>query len=469
MRWAKGVREVRMRRVVQATTTARYPGVLSQTGEDMGELTPCRCKANKGVTATAAKRIALVAHGFPTVRKAGTELYVARLARQLAARGVDLDVVYPRFDAFQPAGTIRTFLWHDIPIFEIYLPLPSDFFQLFFDRQAANHLLKLLISRNIKVAHLHHLIGFTAAALEACKDADIQSVFTAHDAWLICEQAHLLRSDGITCANGPEDLKNCARCLLQRRPGLKETMDEQRALQALEMRQVALRRIAQLAEMLIVPSRFLARLLFRQGVRTKQIKLSSLGLEEKSFRKHPGRRLSGSLRLGFFGNLFPVKGLDVLLQAFSELDQDRVSLDIFGSGTAQYIQTLQTYMADSSNIHFHGGYEESNISLLTRKVDVAVLPSRMESYGFVIRECLRAGIPVISSRVGAIPEIIRNGVNGWLVPPNDVRELAKLLRYVLDNPLAMNRLKLRRTDIETAPVEAARIHGYYEELWRKRF
>jgi glycosyltransferase involved in cell wall biosynthesis len=67
------------------------------------------------------------------------------------------------------------------------------------------------------------------------------------------------------------------------------------------------------------------------------------------------------------------------------------------------------------------------------EADVFVMPSRAEGFGFTNVEALSFGLPVISSRVGAIPEAIEHGVTGLLVPPGDVLSLASAMeRVVMD-------------------------------------
>jgi glycosyltransferase involved in cell wall biosynthesis len=63
-----------------------------------------------------------------------------------------------------------------------------------------------------------------------------------------------------------------------------------------------------------------------------------------------------------------------------------------------------------------------------------VLPSTSEGLGRVVIEAMAAGTPVIGSDVGGIPEIVKNGVTGFLVPPKDEITLADRIRWVLEHP-----------------------------------
>ena len=65
--------------------------------------------------------------------------------------------------------------------------------------------------------------------------------------------------------------------------------------------------------------------------------------------------------------------------------------------------------------------------------DLCILPSRIESFGLTMAEAMAAGIPVISTKAGAIPEIIKDGETGVLVPPEDIKALTKAMIYELEH------------------------------------
>jgi glycosyltransferase involved in cell wall biosynthesis len=62
-----------------------------------------------------------------------------------------------------------------------------------------------------------------------------------------------------------------------------------------------------------------------------------------------------------------------------------------------------------------------------RDADVLVHPARWEGFGLVLLEAMRAGLPIVATRVGAIPEVVRDGVTGLLVPPDDPAALAQAI------------------------------------------
>ncbi|HLF22996.1 MAG TPA: glycosyltransferase family 4 protein, partial [Burkholderiales bacterium] len=98
---------------------------------------------------------------------------------------------------------------------------------------------------------------------------------------------------------------------------------------------------------------------------------------------------------------------------------------------------------------------------------VLVLPSEYETFGIVLLEAMAAGVPIVASRAGGIPEVVDDGGEGILVEPNDSRALASALHRLLeDKSLRMEmglagRLKARRYDWARV-VE--RVEQVYEQL-----
>ena len=73
-------------------------------------------------------------------------------------------------------------------------------------------------------------------------------------------------------------------------------------------------------------------------------------------------------------------------------------------------------------------------------LDIFVLPSLKEGLPYVILEAMQAGLPIVASRVGGLPDLIESGRNGLLVPARDSQALADALRYLIINPVERKRL-----------------------------
>jgi glycosyltransferase involved in cell wall biosynthesis len=138
--------------------------------------------------------------------------------------------------------------------------------------------------------------------------------------------------------------------------------------------------------------------------------------------------LGSPVRLVAAGRLSPEKGFDVLLQALGLVVAEGmdVHLDLIGSGPERDRLARQAE-ALGGRVHMHPAQPRED---LWRQMDVAqalVVPSRREGLGLVALEAVARGRPVIASRAGGLPEVVQDGLDGLLVPPDDPEALAAAL------------------------------------------
>ena len=154
-----------------------------------------------------------------------------------------------------------------------------------------------------------------------------------------------------------------------------------------------------------------------------------------------GRRKTNNARSVLYaGVLSPVKGIHHLINAFSCVAEQfpGVPLFIIGKdenknyGVALRLQVKKLGL--ENRVRFTGPRPQSQLALWMSEAAVLVLPSTSEGLGRVIIEAMATATSVIGSDVGGIPELIKDGVNGFLIPPGDEQALAEKLRWVLSNP-----------------------------------
>jgi len=168
-----------------------------------------------------------------------------------------------------------------------------------------------------------------------------------------------------------------------------------------------------------------------------------LGVDLSRFHPVDRHAPEGTLRVGFVGRLIPHKGVDVLLRAVA-LD-DRILADVFGAGPeGDALHELARSLGIEDRVTFHGHVEESEVPATYATVDVLAvpsvpMPSWIEQFGRVVVEAQAAGVPVVSSTSGALPDVV--GDTGLLVPPNDPAALAAALGRLLDEPGLWDRLR----------------------------
>lgn len=142
----------------------------------------------------------------------------------------------------------------------------------------------------------------------------------------------------------------------------------------------------------------------------------------------------------YAGVLIPGKGIHHLLRAFAKVAQDfpEARLEIVGrEENPHYLKELRIEVARlklDGRVSFVG--EVSQVELASRftKATVFALPSISEGLGRVVLEAMATGTPVLGSRIGGIPDMVQEGLTGFLVPPGDEEALAERLRWVLSHP-----------------------------------
>lgn len=152
-----------------------------------------------------------------------------------------------------------------------------------------------------------------------------------------------------------------------------------------------------------------------------------------------------SLIILFFGSLVEYKGPDILLKAFKDVLNDFPNSKLIFAGRGQMFTELEKLVVEldiKDNVIFAGFVEEEIKPLYFKAADIFCLPSTnmAESFGIVNLEAMASGIPIISSNLGGIPDIVKHGENGLLAKPCDVQSLAYELRCLLENTKLRKRL-----------------------------
>lgn len=133
--------------------------------------------------------------------------------------------------------------------------------------------------------------------------------------------------------------------------------------------------------------------------------------------------------------LHPIKRLSVLIDAMQKSIQTHPSLRCVIIGDGQLRAELTAHIERAGlqqHVFLLGSVVEA--ARFLKAADLFVLPSKSESYGYVLHEAGLAGLPVIATNVGGIPDIIRDGMTGTLVPPDDVPALAHAITSYFDHP-----------------------------------
>jgi len=141
----------------------------------------------------------------------------------------------------------------------------------------------------------------------------------------------------------------------------------------------------------------------------------------------------------FVGSLYYLKGVQYLIQAFKNIDCNS-KLIIVGDGP--YRKNLKKLAEKNKKIFFKGHLPLWKVKNEMSKCSMLILPSLSEGTPLVLIEAMACSKPVIASSVGGIPEIVKNGFNGFLIKQGDVKDLSDKISFLLNNPKKIQEMGL---------------------------
>jgi glycosyltransferase involved in cell wall biosynthesis len=145
----------------------------------------------------------------------------------------------------------------------------------------------------------------------------------------------------------------------------------------------------------------------------------------------------GGGHLLFVGRLRVRKGLEVLLAALAQVRREHPEACLLVAGDGEHRRPAERAAARlgvGEAVTFLGRCEAGRVQELLAGARVLAVPSTYEGMPLVVLEAMDAGVPVVASAVSGIPEVVEDGVTGWLVPPEDPEALAAALADALARP-----------------------------------
>lgn len=281
------------------------------------------------------------------------------------------------------------------------------------------------------VVHFHNIYHqLSPSILRAVRDRRVGSVMTLHDYKLACPSYQLLSHGAICerCVGGGTWNAVRERC--------KSDSLAASGVLALESGLHRWMRAYDLVDRLISPSRFLRDVMVRAGVAPQRIvTLANVVSGAPDLRAAPrtaGR--VGEARFVYAGRLAPEKGVDVLVRAIGTTSPG-IELDIAGDGPSRSALEGLAAQVAPGRVRFHGRLDKPILAALITSSRAMVVPSRWhENQPMTILESFAAGVPVVVTDLGGMPELVRDGIEGRIVPPNDPEALARVLAELAADP-----------------------------------
>lgn len=165
------------------------------------------------------------------------------------------------------------------------------------------------------------------------------------------------------------------------------------------------------------------------------LKVPPTAAEKESIKAELGIR--GERILLSVGQFIRRKGFDVLVEAFAGLDEKADLYIVGGKPTEEYTELVDR-LGIGGSVHFIDFCEKSVLARYYQASDLFVLPTREDIWGLVINEAMANGLPVISTdQCMAALDLVKSGVNGYIVPSEDAAALREKMQYLLRNEQAL--------------------------------
>jgi glycosyltransferase involved in cell wall biosynthesis len=341
----------------------------------------------------AEKAAQMLAEGLP--EKGFTPIVVA-LSQENAMRQMNGVRIYsvgiknlylPFGSSLQKPSSLRKFLWHAL---DCVNPL------------MAQQVGEILNRERPDLVNTHNLAGFSVSVWKEVKARGLPLVHTLQDYYLLCLNASLFQGG-----------KNCDNLCWHCRPFA-----------------FPKRRLSSLVDGVVGVSDFILRRHVAEGYfpRARKRVIDNPAPRETSkgtsSQKFP-------IRFGYLGRLAPHKGVELLLNAFSQFPPAQATLSLAGTGESDYVKKLQRRY-ESSVITFLGFTPNEKFF---HGIDVLIVPSLWhDPKPLVVLEALAWGKPVLAARRGGIPEVVEEGKTGFLFDPASPGDLTSLIHKFLREP-----------------------------------
>lgn len=450
-----------------------------------------------------ALKVLLVNLGFLPESVGGSEYYTYHLAKALIQRQYDVTVLTTvKRDELKRFSVSRE-KYEDIKVIKIVNShhYQSTFVDSFIEPNIEEIFKILLSDEGFDLVHFQHLAYLSGRLPEISDQMKVPTLLTLHDYWQMCFRSQLVReghgicpgpSGGVFCASCPDPqtpsaetskyptlmkvltappIKNFLTFISKRlshatlsraksrwlEKPVAETQDavNPHILTTLEhqFRFEFFTKQLRFPKFVLSPSEHLKKRFESEGFR--DIRVVPLG-----FKKHmplPPLPFKGKLKIAYIGNFIKNKnGIHLLTELKSLKDQSSIEIHFHGRAVDQQyfeeiLQHAKEYPKDT--VKFFGGYNShQDLKDILQKVHLVIFPSLWEeNYPLVVRETLLHGIPVVASKLGGVPEVITDDVNGYLFDPYIEGDLLSKINNILKEPQRLEHITqgARTTTIET--------------------
>jgi glycosyltransferase involved in cell wall biosynthesis len=364
--------------------------------------------------------------------RGGSERYVFSVSKLLEERG---HTVIP-FSMYDKENKISKYNKYFIDYIDLHKFSIKNIVKFFYNYDAIRRLKKLIKKEKPDIAHLHNIAHqLTPAIINLLKKNNIKIVQTLHDYKMICPNAKLYNKNG-----------NCEKCLGGKYYNcfLNSCLHDSRAKSFLAMLEAyfykKINKAYDKVDLFIAPSQFMKDVNVKFGIPEKKIEVLYNFLSNEWLNKAVETDCATSLHgerdkyILYFGRLSREKGIDTVLEAFSQMEYKKIKFLIAGSGPAEKeIRDKISELDLFDQVKLLGFQSGQKLDSLIIKATAIIMPSLWpENMPYSLLESLAMGKIVIASQVGGMTELIVNKSNGYLYQAEDSIELVEKINKLAD-------------------------------------
>lgn len=360
-------------------------------------------------------KICRILKGYWPFPLGGADIYAGKISQELAKQGneeVVISINPTKGDSIENFGKVKIYRFYPFNVSTFHsigkesiikkgMWTLLDIYSLYSYKKIKT----ILKKENPNVVHLHTPVDVTLSAVHAVKSLGLPLVYTLHDYFLMCRRFTLLHGNGKMCT--------------------------ERNLNPLcKFYRTTTKEIVKNVDIIIAPSQFVLDIHTKHGFfkNSKTIVLPH-GIEIDNFGNYNKTNKTNDskiINLLYVGSLTKHKGVHILIDAIKKIKDDNLKLNIIGSGV--YENKLKQLANNDRRICFYGNVPNNEVKKFYEISDLVIVPSIWyDVRPNVIVEAFRAGLPVIGSNIGGIPELIKYNYNGFLFEPGNTEHLKVIL------------------------------------------
>lgn len=440
-------------------------------------------------------KILYITHLYPPEHIGGTENYTHALAKGLIALGHETQVlcVTEWGHGEQYWNGQSDDLFEGVPVRRLalnWMKAPDVNRYLYDNPIVGNYVEKYLGEFKPDLVHVTSCNTLSASVIDAAKQAGLPIVVTLTDFWFACPRVTLVKGNGTIC-DGDVPESECLRCLLHQSKAyrlprflLRENLTIKLlskvsqygavtripGLRGMAMnihdRRTTLHRALEKADRVLIASRH-ARDLFELNGFSRPIEVVPYGHDLSWLNSYPGKTPRDVVNFGFIGQISPMKGPHLLIDAFNSLGQEgKARLLIYGNMDKDpgFGQQLRLLADGRSDIEFRGAYAHPESGKVFSEIDVLVVPSLWRDYPLIVNEAFATRTPVIATDIDGLTEFVKPEINGLLFKRNSSEDLARQLRRLITEPELLPRLRSGIPPVRCIDEAIEEMFGIYESV-----